>query len=271
MAEGNDEYTMLLLNCDGSDTHTTFTDTSAGGNGGVGHGTASITNQAQGDTAQQQFGTASLNLPSGRNDNIYFADNDDWDFGTGRFTIDFWLRFSTLPAAFTNDYMFRVYKDANEFYYGFVGIGGSWAFGFNNSGTQRTVSGGSAPSANTWYHYAIIRGWNNNNNTFVTTRGGSVMGTLTVTDSMPNCGTNFYIGSDEVPNQGMRGWIDEFRVSKGIARWTADFSASLPDEPYEEPPSGPASIAKVNSVEAASISKTYGVIYSDISKIHGVT
>ena len=30
----------------------------------------------------------------------------------------------------------------------------------------------------------------------------------------------------------MEGSIDELRISKGIARWTSDFSAELPTEPY---------------------------------------
>ncbi|HPC33867.1 MAG TPA: hypothetical protein PL061_13005, partial [Syntrophales bacterium] len=46
---------------------------------------------AQIDTAQKPFGTGSL-LLDGSGDYIGTVDSPDFDFGTGDFTIDFWVR-----------------------------------------------------------------------------------------------------------------------------------------------------------------------------------
>ena len=54
-------------------------------------------NQAQIDTAQSKFGGAS-GLFDGTGDYLSSADSADWAFGSGDFTIDFWLRFATVTA-----------------------------------------------------------------------------------------------------------------------------------------------------------------------------
>lgn len=78
----------LLMHCDGADAGTTFTDT-------VGTHSPSAQGDAQTDTAQLKFGTAS-GLFDGTGDYITIPDHANWNMGTGKFTVGNWIRFNTL-------------------------------------------------------------------------------------------------------------------------------------------------------------------------------
>jgi hypothetical protein len=56
------------------------------------YGSAQIT------TGQSKFGGAS-GLFHGSGDYLSTTDSDDWTFGSGDFTIDFWVRFNALPGS----------------------------------------------------------------------------------------------------------------------------------------------------------------------------
>ena len=77
----------MLLHCDGANAGTTFTDT-------VGTHTPSAQGDANTDTAQFKFGTASGLLDS-TGDYITIPDHADWAMSTGEFTIDMWLRLNS--------------------------------------------------------------------------------------------------------------------------------------------------------------------------------
>src|SRR6188768_3607270 len=86
---------VLLCHFDGNHGDTTSIDSSLLANslGFVGTVVPSIT------TAQAKFGVSSLDTSvaagSGR---ISVADNAGWDFGSGQFTVEAWVRFTTLPS-----------------------------------------------------------------------------------------------------------------------------------------------------------------------------
>src|SRR3990167_9908671 len=79
----DDSNTIALLHFDGADAATTFTDE----NGRTWTGAA----DAQLDTAQKKFGTASL-LLDGTGDYIDTPDHADFAFGSGNFTIEMFIK-----------------------------------------------------------------------------------------------------------------------------------------------------------------------------------
>ena len=87
-----DEYTKLLLHCDGADGSTTFIDSATGK-------TITASGNAQIDTAQYKFGGAS-GLFDGTNDFLYTPNHADFTFGTGDFTIDFWVRLAAINVQY---------------------------------------------------------------------------------------------------------------------------------------------------------------------------
>lgn len=153
---------------------------------------------------------------------IYTPAINDINLSTGDFTIDFWYR----PEA--------------------VGDGTSWIYGTTNSSIYISVTGrafsvsiyynpgsnfilwdSSTLSANTWYHVAVVR----NGNVFTLYVNGVNRGSKTQAITVNDPGANVIIGASASWGSGpINGWLDEFRISKGIARWTTNFTP--PTSPY---------------------------------------
>jgi len=211
-----DAYTKLLIHCDGNDGSTTFTDEAS-------PHTITANGNAQVDTAYKKFGTGAL-LSDGTGDYLSVPDHADWFMDTGTFTIDMWMRFNVAPSAPTSaDFAYQEVDDNNyvKFYY------------LDNYLRLLIKSGGDTkvamyatwyPAADTWYHIALIRGWGGNANDWAITIGGSVRDVETDADSWPDLAASLIIGHFD-------GWTDEPRVSKGIARWTANFAPPLSEYP----------------------------------------
>ena len=226
---GIDGYTKLILHCNGDDESTTFTDSSSSPHTVTPHGTAQI------DTAQSQFGGAS-GLLDGNSDYLTIPDSDDWTFDSGDFTIDFWVRFNTLPSASNYETILAHYQDAtNQWRITLYNSSGtySWRFAhFPNSGSaDLAIYKNTTISINTWYHVALVR----NGNNWMFFQGGTQIGTTTIDiDDVHNFAGSLVIG--ETSGGGSKwfnGWIDELRISVGIARWTENFTP--PTEEYSVP------------------------------------
>ena len=202
-AEGIDSSTTLLLHMDGSDASTTFTDSSDSGH------TVTVGGDTQIDTAQSEFGGAS-GLFDGNNDTLEISHATDFDFGTGDFTIDLWIRPSSLTGEIMDDL-----DDDIEFF-----LDGSGDIVFNDSSGDEVLCS-AAISVNTWQHVAVVR-------------SGS---TVTMYIDGTSCGSD----ADMTSNYDLNGWhignyvvdntldysghIDELRFSVGVARWTSNFTA----------------------------------------------
>ena len=206
-----DSYTKLLLHCDGVDAATTFTDE-------IGKVVTAVGN-AQIDTAQKKFGTAS-GLFDGTGDYLSTPDHADWDFGTGDFTIDGQFRFNTISQQFLFDSGLDV--GAGEgVAIRLAGATGGLQWYIMGSLAVNVTSGQWSPSTNTWYHIAVVR---NGTDCKVFIDGiqkgstGTNSQNISVT-TIPTIGARQNINGVE-----LNGWMDEFRISKGIARWTANFT-----------------------------------------------
>ena len=214
----DDSYTKALLHFNGSDTSTTFTD----GSGKT--WTGAVT--AQLDTDQKKFGTASL-LLDGDSDYISTPDHADFDVGSGDFTIDFWVRFNSVPGAGANAVFYGQRTDyaTNNAMSLWYGGDLKWYFSFTTDGTTQTSLTGittSTPSTGVWYHIAAVR----NGSNFDIYIDGQKQTTKAISGTIYNSTATPLIGAANpgTPNYFLNGWIDEFRFSKGIARWTANFT-----------------------------------------------
>jgi len=125
---GNDAYTVSLLQFDGSDGSTTFTDGATGGT----H-TWSASGNAQIDTAQYKFGQSGLF--DGAGDKIVSDYSSDWNLGSGDFTIDGFVRWNALPNINTGNVILGM-GDFNTTPYGGYNL---WIY--NNSGSYEVRFG----------------------------------------------------------------------------------------------------------------------------------
>ena len=209
MPGGDDDYTKLLLHMDGADASTTFTDASR-----AAHGNATAGGTAQVDTAQSKFGGASL-LCDGNSDYISYDDHADWDF-PGDFTIEAFIRFNSVGA--------NCIFCGNDYQEG-------WQFSWETTGGGRIQLyvanvlrsyGAWAPSTNTWYHVACVRSGATINLYVDGVQKATV--NPNYSDAITSSGKLSIGRDDEYVTGWFNGWIDEFRISKGIARWTANFT-----------------------------------------------
>jgi len=212
-----DIYTKLLLHMDGTDGSTTFKDETGK--------TVTANGNAQIDTAQYKFGGAS-GLFDGNGDYLTVPDSADWYFGAGDFTIDVWARFASSGGT----YNICARKDASS---------NQWALNCqsNNIFFQEYIGGSLkinmwvdyAFSTNTWYHIAFVR----TGNIFKIFINGTQVGSdYNNSTEIINLTSNLHIGTNISSDYKFyfNGWLDEFRISKGIARWTANFTP--PSSPY---------------------------------------
>ncbi len=220
-----DQYwsnTELLLRCDGTDASTTFTDSSSNGHTVTANGNAQI------DTAQSKYGGASA-LFDGTGDYLSVPAHSSFNFGSNDFTIECWVRFDVLPGtdgymAFvsavdvggpTFDFEFGVYETSSDFYLWF-----QW--------TEGGVADNVTLSTDTWYHAAVVR----NGSQIQLFWNGTALGTTAITDDV-DVTTNLRIGGVDAPTgyeDYFNGWIDDLRISNGVARYWANFTpAQLPD------------------------------------------
>lgn len=218
-----DAYTKLLLHCEGVDASTTFTDSSASNHTGTAQADAQI------DTAQYKFGSAS-GLFDGTGDYVSFPDHPDWDMQSNEFTIEAWIRMSSVGR--TNP-IIQQYQDASNFAIFSVNSGNKLTFSITNSGfTVVYIVGATSLSVDTWYHVAAIRGWNGDPNRIAITINGNMNNYKTASGGWYNFAATLDIGKGSAAAY-FAGWIDEVRISKGIARWTENFT--VPTTPYGTP------------------------------------
>lgn len=223
----DDVNTVSLLHMDGADASTIFTDES--GKTWTANGNAQI------DTAQSVFGGAS-GLFDGNGDFIDTPDSVDFHVINADFTIDMRIR----PAALDQTGFICAQADS-----GGSDSSISWYLRMqaNESIKGGIVSGGayyeaaipaSSYAANTWGHLALVRYadtiklyWNG-------TAGATTANVTGITaNNSVNKPTIGRLG--EFNGLYYNGWIDEFRFSKGIARWTANFTP--PTKAYNPPAS----------------------------------
>lgn len=176
-------------------------------------------------TAVKKYGAASIYL-DGTGDYLLARSNDVFNFGTGDFTIEFWINASatgtynqvvgTLVSG-TEAGTWRVgnrYASANTVY--FSRGNGS---GFDDLTASVNVNDGS------WHHVAVTRASGTVRIFVDGTLATSVTNTGTCTSS-----NALYVGYNGRDNAYVTGYIDDLRITKGVARYTATFT--VPDQAF---------------------------------------
>jgi hypothetical protein len=166
----------------------------------------------------------------GSQDYLSINENNDWNFKDLNFTIDFWVK-----ADSTNDNkFFTIFEDYdNQMHYGLCGSTNNVCGYIKVNGTIHDYGGyANNFSDNEWHHIAIVRK-ENNIKTFI---DGFEKSKIDFKDNFFD-GGKVYIGvyiiqADYEAYGEHIGYIDEFRISKGIARWFSDFNYDLPNAPY---------------------------------------
>ena len=205
----------------------TITDSSSYGHTVTANGNAQIS------TTQSKFGGASMYF-DGSGDYLSLANSEDWNFASGNFTVEAFI----YPLSFANEPMI-----VGQWSGDLGGTGLNWALMFDSSsnGYLRLITSSDGSSVlfdlststysltlNKWSHIAAVR----NGNTFTLYVDGISRATTINSSSLYNATNLLTIGSESSSIvQYFNGYIDDLRVTKGIARYTSNFTpptAQLP-------------------------------------------
>lgn len=195
----------LLTHLDGADGSTTFTDVK--GHAFTKSGTVTLS------ATQSKFGGTSLYCNGGY---IYASSSPDFNFGTGDFTLEAWI----YPTASADGGILCNTYNPNSANINMVFL----ATGKIRLSTYTSVIGDGSliVNLNEWTHVAVSR----NGSKLYLWVNGQLAGAFNYSSSFSD--TMMYIGSankgDNAGAVNFRGYIDEARVTKGVARYTASFS-----------------------------------------------
>jgi len=159
----------------------------------------------------------------GNSDYIFIPDDEAYGFGTDDWTIETWL-YCTKTGGFNAIFDTRVGTGTET---------GNFGIGMYNTGRVQLFSGGifyyptNTLSFNTWQHFAVVK----NSGTTTMYFNGTAAST-TYSDSR-NYGSSqpVQIGKDDTTSNYFGGYMQDFRISKGKARYTGNFTP--PSAPLE--------------------------------------
>ncbi|MCD9024303.1 LamG domain-containing protein [Cohnella silvisoli] len=182
------------------------------------------------DSTNKKFGSHAISL-NGTNQWIDTPASDDFSFGSGDFTIDFWMRPNSFAAL---GYVFGS-ADVNTAY-GSIGVATTTTprirliYHKQGDPSQITADGTTSLNTATWYHVAIVK-YGEYLKLYL--NGNAEISVLAQGMQIQRCLNKFAIGrAGEYTSNNFNGWIDEFRVVKGKAMYTANFTPPVAEYTY---------------------------------------
>jgi hypothetical protein len=174
---------------------------------------------AQISTAQSKFGGASM-LFDGSGDRLYGPSNQNFNFGTGDFTIEFWVNpISQGGHGSSNNDCLIDFRPGSNGVYGtlYIFSNGTGVYWYVNSANRIT---GGAISNSVWTHIALCRASGSTRLFLNGTQSGS-----TYTDSNNYLVSPIMIGefNDGTGGGNFNGYIDDLRITKFV-RYTSTFT-----------------------------------------------
>ena len=174
-------------------------------------------------TTQSKFGGGSMYF-DGTGDYLLLPSSENLGFGTGDFTIEGWLYLNATSAYST---IISNRADANDATTGRYSVAiRSSTFEFY-SATGAVVASGTV-STSTWTHFAVTRA-SGSVRLFL---GGTQQGSTTsFTTSLVTRTTS--VGANNAGTEAINAYIDDLRITKGYARYTANFTPTTTTFPLQ--------------------------------------
>jgi hypothetical protein len=194
--------------------------TNAGIPDATGKGDWETVGNAQISTAQSKFGGSSMYFDGSGDRLINLASSQYslFDFGTGDFTIEFW--FYCINT--TSGIVYARGASSHNLCVVYLGANATDKVSFYGaaSGAGTAIKSAGTPAVSTWNHAAIVR------------QNGTVTVYLNGTGGTPTSNTTNITNSSYVPSIGdynhsplpFAGYLDDFRITKGYARYTTNFT-----------------------------------------------
>jgi hypothetical protein len=177
---------------------------------------------AQISTSVKKYGTGSMAF-DGTGDYLTIPYNQFMNFGTGDFTIEGWFYLNSF---------------ANQYYV----LGGTWTTGtsdewliqIENNGSLRFLTTANTSffatgliKTGTWYHFAASR----NAGVIKAYINGTAFATIANTNSIGSTSKVLNIGQQPGGTWPWNGYVDDWRISKGVGRYPYNFTPPTAEFP----------------------------------------
>lgn len=176
------------------------------------------------NTGDKKFGTAALVL-DGTDDYVTTPDHSDFAFGSGDWTVECWLKEDSQGSTRQIIGQHSVTGEVDSSFILYSDTGVLTLSAYVGSSTYSVV-GSSSHSTGVWYHVAAVR----DGGTLRLFRNGTSIGTTSISGTMNDVSQPVTIGS--VMGSGapafslyLHGKVDDLRITKGVARYTSNFTA----------------------------------------------
>jgi len=174
-----------------------------------------------GSTTQAKFSNTKSMYFDGAGDYIITTQQE---LGTEDFTIEGWHYL--LTRANNRNGIFGNYSSYSAGSLGmFAGHSSAtttaYQVAYNGAAFPASVIQGGTIAYNQWVHFAVVR----NSGTMNLYINGTSVDSISATASLNGVGNNFIVGApgDNLAD-GMHGYLEDFRITKGLARYTANFT-----------------------------------------------
>jgi hypothetical protein len=183
------------------------------------------------NTSIKKFGSSSLYFNG--SSQLSVPNNAAFNFDSGDFTVEFWLY---SPVAWTSQPGSTgiVGQKANDSTNGWVIYrDGGYSDKLNaRLSQQNNFPTTSTPTQNTWEHWALVR----NGTSLKWYKNGVVDASTTNSSAVTDSSGAFYVGYAQTWGGYFNGYIDELRITKGVARYTSNFTVPTTAFPVVPPP-----------------------------------
>jgi hypothetical protein len=164
----------------------------------------------------------SSDLDESKVDFLQAADSNDWTLGSSDFTLDFWIRDQEGSGSGVR-YIFNQSVDNENLHTLEILDDNTLRTTFKNGGVAKvSLDSSKSLTANQWIHVALVRSGTSMKFYFDGSESGS--GSTQNGSNLFDLAADLYLGTSEDGSKILSGYLDEFRVSNGIARWTENFT-----------------------------------------------
>jgi len=202
----------LLLHGDGTSGSTTITDSSSNSV------SLTVTGNTQIDTAVKKFGTGSIQF-DGAGDYLTTSTNSAFGYGAGDFTIEFFLYLNSVSSSQTICSNLTSASSTNPHIY--LQSGGTIRY-YTASASRITSA---VLSAGQFYHVAVAKSGSSTKLFINGSQSGSTYSDNNDYGASAPLGVGTYwSGGSPTATSTLNGFIDELRITKGVARYTSNFT-----------------------------------------------